>query len=218
MRDDDGRPSFHHALQCQTDAHFRVRIYAGSGFVEDEDSGIVSEGAGEVDELFLSSREAVAAFIQWFGKAARERVDEFADVDLVGGLFHALVCDPTRAQADVLRNRPGKEERVLQNNAEALAQLLQIMLADVYTINQNASMLDIIEAHHQADAGGLAGPGMSDDGRRLVRLDGKRHAAQDPFDVLHRGKVSAGGTGNARPLLIREFLIGKPDVAELDPS
>src|ERR1700692_4966369 len=58
-----------------------------------------------------------------------EGADEVADVDLVGGLLHGFVGNPVRPEADVVRDGAGEEEGILQDDAEALAQGLAVLLA-----------------------------------------------------------------------------------------
>ena len=77
------------------------------------------------------------------------------------------------AEADVFANRARKQERILQNHGEVPAQLGQIVLAQVDSIQQNAARGDFVEAHHQAGQRGFARAGMAHDRNRLARLDGE---------------------------------------------
>ena len=197
---------------------FGVGVDGAGGFVEDEDAGVVGEGAGEADELLLSGGEGGAAFAHGLGKLQRQGADEVADVDFVGGALEAFVGDPRGAEADVVGDGAGEEEGVLQDDAEALAQRVEVLLADVDAVDEDAAALDVVEAHHQAGDGGLAGAGVADDGGGLVGLDDEGDAAEDPFDVGDR----CGGLrrwrwrcGRAVP---RRVLVGEPDVAELDAA
>ena len=60
---------------------------------------------------------------------------------------------------------------------------VEILLAHVDAVDEHLAALDVVEAHHQASDGGLAGAGVADDGGGLVGLDGEGDAAEDPFDV-----------------------------------
>src|SRR5580658_10524328 len=62
---------------------------------------------------------------------------------------------------------------------------------------------------------------MADDGYRLAGLDGERNILQDPFDAVDGGKFSRGRSRRSGPrygalLLLRQLLVGKPDMAKLD--
>ena len=61
VRDDDGRASGEQPVEGFANQQLRFRIHARSGFVEDQEFGIVREGAREADELPLPYRERSAA-------------------------------------------------------------------------------------------------------------------------------------------------------------
>ena len=90
------------------------------------------------------------------------------------------------------------------------------MQAHVDAIDQDAAALDVIEAHHERGDGGLPGTGMAHDGRGLVGRDGERDASQDPLDAAIRRKLFVSRVRNHLLLFLREVLVGKPYVAELD--
>ena len=57
------------------------------------------------------------------------------------------------------------------------------MQPDIDAIDEDAAALDIVEAHHQADDGGLARAGVADDGRGLDRCSmTEGDVAKDPLD------------------------------------
>ena len=62
MGDDDGGAAFDHSLQGIANAEFGFGIDTGSGFIEDQDCGVMRQGAGERDELLLSGGKGCAAF------------------------------------------------------------------------------------------------------------------------------------------------------------
>ncbi len=69
-----------------------------------------------------------------------------------------VVGDLFVAQADIFGQRAGKEERILQNDGEVLAQRGQVLLAQVDAIHQNLPRGHIVEAHHQAGERGFPAP------------------------------------------------------------
>ena len=140
-----------------------------------------------------------------------------SDVDFVGGALHVRIGDGFRTEADVFGDGAGEEERVLQHDAEVLAQRGELVLAHVDAIDEHLAALHIVEAHHERDDGGLAGAGVADDGGGLVGLDGEGDAAQDPFDA-DGFEVFRRCSGDGGELLRREALVGEPDVAELDAA
>ncbi len=114
-------------------------------------------------------------------------------------LYHFAV-DAGGAQADVRLDRAGKEERILEDDAEHAAQVLDIDFADVDAVEEDLSALDVVEAEEQRDQSGLAGAGVADDGDGLARCYAEGDIAEDP--------VLFGGLGFVG--------VAEPDVAEFD--
>src|SRR5580704_2463714 len=94
MGDEDGGATGDHAGECEANAELGVGVDRGGGLVEDEDAGIVSEGAGEADELLLAGGEGGAAFADGLGELEGEGADEVAYVDFVGSALQAFVRYP----------------------------------------------------------------------------------------------------------------------------
>src|ERR1700721_106866 len=183
MGDKDRGGASDHAGQRKPNAKFSVGIDRRGSLIENEDAGVVRKGAGEADELFLTSGERSPALANRLGELEWKRADKVAHVDLIGSTLQALIRNPLRAEANVVRDGAGEEERILQYDTEAVAKDLQVVLAHVHAVNQDAAALNVIEAHHQAGNGCLARAGVADNGGGLVRLDSKADAAEDPFDV-----------------------------------
>ncbi len=178
----------------------------------------MGKGAGEGDELFLAGGEGGAAFGDGLGEGTGEGSDEVADVDLVGGVFELPVGDPGGAEADVVGDGAGEEEGVLEDDAEALAESVEILLTDVDAVDEDIAVLDVVEAHHQGGDGGFAGAGVADDGGGLARGDAEGDAAEDPLDRIE-GSIgdTTGCLGAEGSLLLGgEGGVGEPNVAEFD--
>ena len=144
----------------------------------------MGQGPGEVDQLFLPGGKAIAALAQRFIEPLGQSTDKVAHVHLIGRSLHPLVRNPVRAQANVFGDGSGEKERILQHYPEIAPQLRDIMFADIHSIDQDISALNLVEAHHQPDDGGLAGAGVTYNRRCLVRLDGERYILENP---LHFG-------------------------------
>jgi hypothetical protein len=61
MSDDQGGAALEQAVESLADQHFGGGIDAGGGFVENQESGIVGEGAREADQLALADGESGTA-------------------------------------------------------------------------------------------------------------------------------------------------------------
>ena len=70
----------------------------------------------------------------------------------------------------------------MQDDAEALTECGEILVADVDAIDEDLAALDIVEAHHEAGDGGFAGAGVAYDGGGFVRLDGEGDVAENPLN------------------------------------
>ena len=234
VRDKDAGAARDHSLKRKADSEFGVGIDRAGRFVEDKDAGAMRKGSGEADELLLTGGEGASALEDGFGKGAGEGVDEVGNVDFGGGVFYFLIRDPVRAEANVLSDGSGEEERILQDHSETATEMEQILVANVDSVNENLARLDIVEAHHEGGDGGLAGSGVSYDGGGFVGGDGEGNSAEDPFDVGEgRGEFWSGAQSisfaslrmailmqslEGCGLLRGEGLVGEPDVAELDAA
>ena len=170
--------------------------------------------------MLLAGGKAVAALAQRLVETLGQPTDEITHVHFVGRRLHSLIRDPVRAQADIFRDGPAEEEGVLQDDAELAPQLGDILFAYIHAIDQHAAALNLVEAHHQADDGGLAGAGVAHDRRGLIGLDHERHIFQNP---VHAGGnlaylLRARSLLDARQLPRVQRLIRKPDVAELNAA
>src|SRR4029077_13228098 len=128
---------------------------------------------------------------------------------------------PGGAETNIVLDRPGEEERVLQDHAKAAAQVVQVHLADIDAVNAYSAFLDIVKAHEQRDDGGLPRAGMADDSHGFTRLDDKGDVAQDPvesFCLTGAVPVAAGFRHRLIAVCAFKLAVGEPDVVELNPS
>ena len=159
----------------------------------------MGEGAGKRDELLLSGRKRAAALADFFLKAIGERADEVGEVYVLGGFFYVFVVDPVRAQADVAGDGAGEQERVLQDDAEAAAQIGEVHVLDIDAVDSDGAFLHVVEAHEQRDDGGFAGAGVADEGDGFAGLDGEADVAQDPVGCRRESAWHDRTAGGGRP-------------------
>src|SRR5437763_1578676 len=72
-------------------------------------------------------------------------------------------------KGDVGSDRVGEEERVLEDDADRLAQLLDDELAHVDAVEPDATAHHVVEARDQAGDSGLAAPGRTHERHCLAR-------------------------------------------------
>src|SRR5450830_1769190 len=116
MRDDDRRAARQNPGDGALDRLLRLRIDGGRGLVEDENARIARERAGEGDELLLAHRQTAAALGKLCVEAARNAREEWREADLDAGLLDARARQTWIEEGDVFRDRPGEEERVLEDD------------------------------------------------------------------------------------------------------
>ena len=102
------------------------------------------------------------------------------EIYVFSSLGHVLVLNTLGAQANVAADRSGKQERILQYDAEAAAQVGEIHFPDIDAVDAYRAFLHIIETQQQRNESRLAGTGVADDGHGFSGLDGEGHIAQNP--------------------------------------
>ena len=133
-----------------------------------------------------------------------------------------MVFNPVRAQANVIGNGAGEQERVLQHHAITPPQSVQVHVANIDAVNADGALLHVIKTQQQRDDGGLSRAGVANDGNRLAGLDGERHIAQHPVVLQREIAGSFDGGLEFFPLAggffrgLRQGAIGEPHVVKLD--
>ena len=149
MSDDQRGAAGEKAIERVADEQLGFGVDAGSGFVEDQEARIVREGASEIDELALADGERGAAFVDGGVDAFGKRADEIAEADFVDGVFDGGAIDAGGAEADIGFDGAGEEERILEDDAELAAQILQLDFADVDAVEKDLAALNVVEAEKQ---------------------------------------------------------------------
>src|SRR6185437_2280213 len=97
---------------------------------------------------------------------------------------HAIFCDVFASETNVALDRAAEQKYFLQHDRKILSQLAQVPVAQVNTIEQYATALDIVETHQQVRDRRLARTSVTNKRDRLPRLDRKRHVLQNPVFVF----------------------------------
>src|SRR5690606_32708644 len=106
-----------------TDERLGGGIDAGSRFVENQERRIAGQRTSKAQQLFLACGQRRATLADDGLKALGQRLDEVQQLNSSGGLARLIKRDVV-SQADVFFDRPAKQVRVLQHNAEAPAQTI----------------------------------------------------------------------------------------------
>ena len=89
--------------------------------------------------------------------------------------------DLRAAERDVAGDVAAEEEDVLQHDADVAAQLPEVPLADVDTVDAHVAAAHVVETRQQLDERRLAGAGRADDRDLLAGIHLERDVAQHPL-------------------------------------
>src|SRR5260370_9862559 len=200
VRDYQGGSRGEQTIQSFANEQLGLGIHAGSGFVENQETRVVGQGAGKIDELALADGEGRAALVHIAGDAFGQGADKLPKPDFVNGALDGDAVDAGRAEADVRFDRAGEKEGILEHDAELAAQVLQIDQANVLAVEEDLSALHVVKAQQQGNQSSFPCAGVTADGDGLPGSDTERDIAQNPVFLGRLGHVA----------------IAEPDVAEFN--
>src|SRR5262245_4459157 len=157
MGDGDARAAGEQAEHGGLDERLRFGIDAGRGLVQDEDGGIVHDRPGHGEELALAVREIRPALAQLGLPAAGKRLDGASSSGHFGRPDQRVARhQPVNAHRKVLLHRPGEQRAVLEDDPDMPAQLREVPVAHVDTVDEDAALPDVVGARDEAAAARLA--------------------------------------------------------------
>jgi len=148
------------------------------GLVQDQDRRVLQEGAGDRHALPLSARQLHAALAHPRGQPVRQARDEFAERRAVQGAVHIRVGNVAPGQADVRLQRVVEQIRVLRDQRDVAAQIVELQLPQIDAAEGDAPLLRVPEAEQQIGHRRLAGTRSPDQRHRHTRPHVERHAVQ----------------------------------------
>src|SRR6266540_3769755 len=179
MGDQERRATDHQLVERVEDDALGAGVDRRGRLVHDEDRGVLDESAGDRDPLALSPGQLGSPLSDRGLVAVRQLGDEVVRVRGLcrrDDLIH-LSADPS--VLDVRGNAAGEQQRLLQNDADLIAQRLEGELPDVVAVDKNPTLFGIVEAHEEAYQRRLPGARRTND---RYALSGLRLEA----DVLQR--------------------------------
>ena len=162
---------YHQVVQRGADLGLGLGVHRRGGVVQDQDTGILEQRAGDGDALLLPSREGDALFPDQRVVAIGEGEDAVVDGSCPGGGLDLGIGDlPAYAVGDILADGSREEERLLLDDADLLAQEVARVVVKLDAIEGQAAAGVLVEAGQQVDQGRLAGTGGTQQGNDLARL------------------------------------------------
>ena len=129
----------HECLQRFLNSAFAFSVKIGSGFVKYQDARVSKERARNGDALPLSARESNAAFADGGFVTLGHGFDEAVCIGGAGSPVHAFHRRAGIGVANVVCNSAIKEEDVLFNDAEDLAEGCKFNIAEVASVECDCS-------------------------------------------------------------------------------
>ena len=136
-----------------------------------EDRRVEQQRSRDGDALALAAREGVAALADHGVVALGEAHDELVGVGRSGRRLDLFEGRVGQSVGDVVADGDGEEERLVEDDADVLAQRRQGHVAHVVAVDGDGALGDVVEAVEQARDRGLARAGASDDGHGLAGVD-----------------------------------------------
>ena len=184
--DDEAGAVDHEAFQCLLDEALRLGVHAGGGFVQEENGGILQEGAGDGDALFFTDTEADPAFADLSVEFVRESFDKFPGVGSGQGLPEFVVRGLAFGDDEIVADGAIEEETFLSDVTHGPAKAGFGDIVDRLAVDGDAAAISFVESGQQIDGGGFARTRGADEGDGLA---GFRFEA----DALKCGGLAAVG-------------------------
>ena len=163
----------HQAVEGLPDLVLTDGVEVGCCLVEDEDGGVLEEGAGDGYALALTAGKLHSPFADQGVVAFGEGGYEVVGVGLSGGIFDFLLGGVELTQGDVVADAGVEEVGVLGDEGDAVAEGVEPELLEIMVAEGDLAGLGVPEAHKKVGAGGLARPRPSDKGHGLAGFDGE---------------------------------------------
>ena len=167
-------------IEGRADLLLADRIEMRGRFVEDQDRRVLQEGARDRNSLALTARQLHAAFADAGREALGEPVDKLAERRAVDRTPHVRLGYLAPGQPDIRRERVVEQIRVLRNERDVAAQIIQPQLAEIAAAERDAAFLRVPETQQQVGDGRFAGARCADHGHRAARPHLERHADPGP--------------------------------------
>mmetsp|Transcript_3616 Transcript_3616/g.3701 ORF Transcript_3616/g.3701 Transcript_3616/m.3701 type:complete len:265 (+) Transcript_3616:265-1059(+) len=182
MRHNNRRPSNHRPIDRFLHQMLRFGIERRCCFVQEEETAVGDESAGDGNSLFLASGEFHASFTDEGIVAFRPGDDEIVAVGIFARLFHLFrrhIFRIGNAVQEILTDAQSEQRWFLLHVADLLTQPLHVQIANVAVVQGDGALGNIVEALQEGHHRGFAAAGASHECRGGTRGYGKVVIAQD---------------------------------------
>ena len=179
MRNHKAGATAHECLQCLLNGAFAFGVKIGRCFVKDQDARIGKKCSCDGDALPLTTRESNAAFADGGFVTLGHCFDEAVCIGGVGSPVHAFHGRAGIGVANVVCNGAIKEEHVLFNDAQDLAEGGEFNVAEAASVEGDCSRCWLKEASDEVAQGGLACTAGADEGSHFAGAGREGDISQD---------------------------------------
>lgn len=158
----------HQPLQGRLHLGLALGIEGAGGLIEQQDRGVLQEGAGDRDTLALAAGEARPGLAHRGVVALGQGQDEVVRRGLLGGGFDLGLAGLGIGIGDVGADRVVEQERLLGDQGDVMAQARQGQAAHVAPVQGDRAGGHVIEARDQVQDGALAAARRADQGHGLA--------------------------------------------------
>ncbi len=178
VRDQQRRAPGHDRAQRVVDLVLDAGVDGRGGVVQDQQSGVGEDGAGQRDALPLAAGEREALFADDRVVPLGERGDERVGLRGARGCPYLLLARLRVPVGEVGADGVGEEEAVLRHQADRGAQRGVREVPDVLAADPHGAAVGVVEPRQQQRHRRLAAAGGAHHGQRLARLDAQRQVVQ----------------------------------------
>ena len=149
----------------------RRHVHGARGVVEDQDLRLLHNGARNAQALLLSAGEVRGVLLQNGLIAVREAIDEFVWQAMAQASRSCSCVALALPPAEILRDRAGEQRAVLQHHGNAVAQVLERVIAHIAAADAHGAGQRVIKARDEIHKRGFALAGAADDADGLTAVD-----------------------------------------------
>src|SRR5690606_963482 len=183
----------------------RTRVERRGRFVEDQHVGLAHVGARDRDLLPFAAGQVHAlaeALADELVVAVRQLRDDLVGEALRGRALDArtVVAGIDAADRDVLGRTQVVAHEILEDHADVVAQFVEVVVAKIPAIEQDAALIRAVQPREELDHGGLARAMLADQGEHLGRAEMEIEMAYRP---ALRARIAEADVLEAKPFADR---------------